>query len=146
MDGFRPIRVTNRTLHNFSPNTSPVIAESVVTLNYHSLLHLAFNQFRTRGFKPPLLPGKLEVRNHVLLRGLCCCLLALADINEQCLSNIMAFGSGSPLLFIEGQDKMIVWPAGVITENRASFSGSAAAAAVSANAWGSRTVVIFESL
>lgn len=41
---------------------------------------------------------------------------------------------------------MIVWPAGVITENRASFSGSAAAGSVSASAWGSGTDVIFKSL
>lgn len=41
---------------------------------------------------------------------------------------------------------MIVWPAGVLTENRARFRGSAAAAAVSASAWGCRADVIFESL
>lgn len=40
---------------------------------------------------------------------------------------------------------MIVWPAGVITENRASFSGSAADS-VSANASGSRTDVILKSV
>lgn len=41
---------------------------------------------------------------------------------------------------------MIVWPAGVITENRASFSSSATADSVSANASGSRTDVIFKNL
>lgn len=41
---------------------------------------------------------------------------------------------------------MIVWPAGVITENRARFSGCAAADWVSVNASGSRTDVIFKSL
>lgn len=41
---------------------------------------------------------------------------------------------------------MIVWPAGVITENRASVSGSAAASSVSPNALGYRTDVIFKSL
>lgn len=34
----------------------------------------------------------------------------------------MAFGTGSELLLIEGQDFMIVWPATVITENREGFS------------------------
>lgn len=38
----------------------------------------------------------------------------------------MAFGTGSQLLFIEGQDLMIVWRARVITENRVGFSSSAA--------------------
>lgn len=39
----------------------------------------------------------------------------------------MAFGSGSGLLFIESQDKMVVCLAGVITENRVGFSSSAVA-------------------
>lgn len=43
----------------------------------------------------------------------------------------MAFGTGSELLFIEGQDFMIVWLARVLTENRAGFSSSSAAAFVS---------------
>lgn len=49
----------------------------------------------------------------------------------------MAFGTGSGLLFIEGQDKTIVWLAGVITENGVSFSSSAAADFVSVIASGS---------
>lgn len=37
----------------------------------------------------------------------------------------MAFGTGSELLFIGGQDFMIVWLATVITENSCSSSGAA---------------------
>lgn len=57
----------------------------------------------------------------------------------------MAFGTGSGLLFIEGQDKTIVWLAGVITENGVSFSSSAAADFVSVIASGSWTDVYTES-
>lgn len=49
----------------------------------------------------------------------------------------MAFGTGSGLLFIGGQDKTIVRLAGVITENRDGFSSSAAADFVSVLARGS---------
>lgn len=38
----------------------------------------------------------------------------------------MAFGTGSELLFIEGQDFLIVWRATVATENRVGFSWTAA--------------------
>lgn len=55
----------------------------------------------------------------------------------------MAFGTGSGLLFIGGQDKTIVRLAGVITENRAGFSSSAAADFVSVLARGSWTDVIY---
>lgn len=54
----------------------------------------------------------------------------------------MAFRTGSGLLFIGGQDKTIVGLAGVITENRAGSSGSAAADFVSVLARGSGTDVI----
>lgn len=54
----------------------------------------------------------------------------------------MAFGTGSRLLFIGGQDKTIVGLAGVITENRAGSSGSAAADFVSVLARGTGTDVI----
>lgn len=54
----------------------------------------------------------------------------------------MAFGTGSGLLFIGGQDKTIVGLAGAITENRAGSSGSAAADFVSVLARGSGTDVI----
>lgn len=66
-----------------------------------------------------------------------CCLPALADINKICLSNIMAFGTGSELLFIEGQDFMIVWLGRVITENRVGFRSCAATDFVSVVAPGS---------
>lgn len=49
----------------------------------------------------------------------------------------MAFGTGSGLLFIEGQDKTIVWLARVITESGVGFSSSAAADFVSVIASGS---------
>lgn len=48
----------------------------------------------------------------------------------------MAFGTGSGLLFIEGQDFMIAWRAGVITENRVGFSCFTAADFVSVIASG----------
>ena len=48
----------------------------------------------------------------------------------------MAFGTGSELLFIEGQDFMIVWLARVITENRVCLSSSTAADFVSVTAPG----------
>lgn len=54
----------------------------------------------------------------------------------------MAFGTGSGLLFIGGQDKTIVGLAGAITENRAGSSGSAAADFVSVLARGSGADVI----
>lgn len=58
----------------------------------------------------------------------------------------MAFGTGSRLLFIGGQDNTIAGRpaglAGVITENRAASSGSAAADFVSVLARGSGTDVI----
>lgn len=54
----------------------------------------------------------------------------------------MAFGTGSGLLFIGGQDKTIVGLGRVITENRAGSSGSAAADFVSVLARGSGTDVI----
>ena len=49
----------------------------------------------------------------------------------------MAFGTGSRLLLIEGQDFAVVWRARLITENRAGFSSSAAAEFVSVVAAGS---------
>lgn len=54
----------------------------------------------------------------------------------------MAFGTGSGLLFIGGQDKTIVRLAGAITENRAGSSGSAVADFVSVLARGSGADVI----
>lgn len=55
----------------------------------------------------------------------------------------MAFGTGSGLLFIEGQDKTIVWLARVITESGVGFSSSAAADFVSVIASGSWTDVMY---
>lgn len=49
----------------------------------------------------------------------------------------MAFGTGSELLFIEGQDFMIVWLGRVITENRVGFRSCAATDFVSVVAPGS---------
>lgn len=55
----------------------------------------------------------------------------------------MAFGTGSGLLFIEGQDFMIAWRAGVITENRVGFSCFTAADFVSVIASGFGTDVTY---